>query len=291
MHETSPPQRPHDHSVERLPVIVFRMDRELRLLYVNEAVATILGPRPEDLIGRTAREAGVDTDQWAAFEAACRKVFATGQPQEADFVTKGTKMSQRMGEGTRYFEAHLFPGKGRARPGHLDHRDHDRPHRPQEGRRAALRESEERYHALISNVKKLAIFGVDLQGVATSLEQGNTERLLGYSRTEFIGLTTEKLFSAEDIAKGAHRRDAVPDRRRRAAARRATSELFQARRMERPSSPALHLSARSRHERTCHRLQRRPQRPYRGGNSRAAGAGGAAGAERTVRQEAEQATG
>jgi len=90
------------HVVEHLPVIVFRLDRELRLLYVNAAVTQILGPRPEDLIGRTALEAGVDLGQWAAFQAACEKVFTTSQPTEADFVA-------RTEQGTRHFEAHLFP--------------------------------------------------------------------------------------------------------------------------------------------------------------------------------------
>jgi len=88
--------------VEDLPVIVFRLDRQLRLLYVNPAITTILGPRPEELIGRTGLEAGLDPEQWAAFEAATHKVFATGRPSEADFVA-------RTSQGTRHFEAHLFP--------------------------------------------------------------------------------------------------------------------------------------------------------------------------------------
>jgi PAS domain S-box-containing protein len=55
MHDSNRPQeRAPMNVVERLPVIVFRLDRQLRLLYVNPAVTTILGPRPEDLIGRTA---------------------------------------------------------------------------------------------------------------------------------------------------------------------------------------------------------------------------------------------
>src|SRR5689334_11577622 len=88
--------------VERLPVIVFRLDRRLRLLYVNSAVTTILGRTPDELLGRTGLEAGVDPEQWAAFQAACEKVFATKAPTEADFVA-------RTSQGTRYFEAHLFP--------------------------------------------------------------------------------------------------------------------------------------------------------------------------------------
>jgi PAS domain-containing protein len=45
---TRSPQQPLAQVVERLPVIVFRLDRHLRLLYVNEAVTEILGPQPEN---------------------------------------------------------------------------------------------------------------------------------------------------------------------------------------------------------------------------------------------------
>jgi len=184
--------------VERLPVIVFRLDRQLRLLYVNPAVTAILGPRPEDLIGRTALEAGVDAEQWAAFQAACAKVFSTGQPSEADFVA-------RLSQGTRHFEAHLFPetdtsGEVTSLLGITTDRTRRKVVEDK------LRESEERYHALISNVKSYALFATDLRGFATTWNEG-VARLLGYTRDEFIGLTTEKLFSAEDVAKGIHRHE------------------------------------------------------------------------------------
>jgi PAS domain S-box-containing protein len=196
--ETTRPPQPPAQVVERLPVIVFRLDQQLRLLYVNEAVTDILGPLPADLIGLTALQAGVDPEQWAAFEAACRRVFAGAGPQEADFVVRKT-------QGTRHFEAHLFPelnafGDVQSIIGITTDRT---------GRKLvedALRESEERYHALISNVKSYAIFGVDLQGIATTWNEG-VQRLLGYTRAEFVGLTTEKIFSAEDVAGGVHRRE------------------------------------------------------------------------------------
>ena len=184
--------------VERLPVIVFRLDRQLRLLYVNAAVTKILGPRPEDLFGRTALEAGADPEQWAAFRAACEKVFTTGEPTEADFVA-------RTAQGTRYFEAHLFPeAEAQGAVTSLIGITTDRT-----GRKVvedALRESEERYHALISNVKSYALFATDLQAIATTWNEG-VERVLGYTRDEFVGLMTDRLFSAEDVAKGVYRNE------------------------------------------------------------------------------------
>jgi PAS domain S-box-containing protein len=195
---TQSPHQPLAQVVERLPVIVFRLDRQLRLLYVNEAVTKILGPQREDLIGRTALQAGVDPEQWAAFQAACQRVLVRGEPQEADFVARNS-------QGTRHFEAHLFPELD----AHGDVQSIIGITMDRTGRKLvedALRESEERYHALISNVKSYAIFGVDLQGTATTWNEG-VERLLGYSRGEFVGLTTEKLFSAEDVANGVYRRE------------------------------------------------------------------------------------
>ncbi len=48
------------------------------------------------------------------------------------------------------------------------------------------------------------MFQVDLKGLATTWNE-SVERLIGWPREEFVGLPTEKLFSAEDVAKGIHR--------------------------------------------------------------------------------------
>ena len=195
---TPPDEHALAHFVERLPVIVFRLDRQLRLLYVNQAVTQVLGPRPEDLIGLTALEAGVDPEQWSAFKAACQRVYLTGEQQHADFVA-------RTSQGLRHFEAHVFPEP--AANGDVSSIigiATDRTERKQV--EDALRDSEERYRSLISNVKSYAVFAVDLQGFATTWNEG-IERLLGYSREEFVGLTTEKLFTAEDVANGLHRHE------------------------------------------------------------------------------------
>src|SRR5262245_10024441 len=49
-----------------------------------------------------------------------------------------------------------------------------------------------------------AIFSLDLKGFATTWNE-DVERLLGWPREEFIGLPSEKLFAAEDVAKGVQR--------------------------------------------------------------------------------------
>lgn len=57
---------------------------------------------------------------------------------------------------------------------------------------------------VVRPVNEYAIFAVDLKGFATTWSEG-VERLLGWPREEFIGLTTEKLFSPEDVANGVQR--------------------------------------------------------------------------------------
>jgi PAS domain S-box-containing protein len=67
---------------------------------------------------------------------------------------------------------------------------------------AALQESEQRYRTLVEQVKDYAIFMIDLEGRATSWNEG-VLRVLGFTETEFIGLNTSKrIFTPEDQAVG-----------------------------------------------------------------------------------------
>jgi PAS domain S-box-containing protein len=184
--------------VERLPAIVFRLDRRLRHLYINPAVEALTGWPLSKFIGRTALEAGLDAEMWAPFEAACHRVFNTADPQDLAF-TGNTR------HGRRHFECHLFPELDEAGAvvslvGLITDRTERRVVED------ALRASEERYRALIADVKTYAIFAVNLEGCATTWNEG-VERLLGWTREEFIGMPTEKLFSAEDVAQGVHRHE------------------------------------------------------------------------------------
>lgn len=81
---------------------------------------------------------------------------------------------------------------------------------------AALRVSEEWHRALVEQVKDYAIFRTDLQGVATSWNEG-VRRVLGYEEAEFIGLDCAKLFTPEDAATG------VPVRELESAAETGTA--------------------------------------------------------------------
>jgi PAS domain S-box-containing protein len=65
----------------------------------------------------------------------------------------------------------------------------------------ALRESEERYRSLTTQVKEFAIFSTDEHGVITSWNEG-CQRVLGYTEAEFIGLDSAELYTPEDRADG-----------------------------------------------------------------------------------------
>jgi PAS domain S-box-containing protein len=66
---------------------------------------------------------------------------------------------------------------------------------------AVLRDSEERYRSLISQVKDYAIFSTDERGVVTSWNEG-CQYVLGYPQQDFIGLDFGELFTPEDRAEG-----------------------------------------------------------------------------------------
>ena len=66
----------------------------------------------------------------------------------------------------------------------------------------ALRKSEERYRILMSNVEEYAIFMMDLDLCITTWNSGS-ERILGYSEREAVGLSGDVIFTPEDVERGA----------------------------------------------------------------------------------------
>lgn len=71
----------------------------------------------------------------------------------------------------------------------------------------ALKESEERYRTLVSQVKDYAIFRTDTAGRATSWNEG-VQHVLGFEEGEFIGIdVSEKIFVPEDLQAGVHIRE------------------------------------------------------------------------------------
>jgi PAS domain S-box-containing protein len=69
-----------------------------------------------------------------------------------------------------------------------------------------LQESERRYRTLVEQVTEYAIFMVDTKGIATSWNEG-VRRVLGFDEREFVGQSTDRIFTAEDVASGVPRRE------------------------------------------------------------------------------------
>ncbi|MEW6268394.1 MAG: alpha/beta fold hydrolase [Thermodesulfobacteriota bacterium] len=72
--------------VESSPDVLFRLDTELRHLFVTRNVRAMTGRPAEALLGRTGREAGWPAEACAVFEAAARDAIATHATRDVDFT-------------------------------------------------------------------------------------------------------------------------------------------------------------------------------------------------------------
>jgi PAS domain S-box-containing protein len=82
--------------------IIVQFDRELRHIYVNQAVDYVAGKAPSEFLGKTNRELGMSPDLCNLWDATCLKVFHTRQPEtiEFDFATPN---------GIRYYHCRVIP--------------------------------------------------------------------------------------------------------------------------------------------------------------------------------------
>ena len=82
--------------------IIARFDRELRYLYVNQAVEPATGKPPADFIGKTPQELGLSPQLCNPLNEAFPKVFSTGTPEtiEFDYPTPS---------GTKYYHCRIIP--------------------------------------------------------------------------------------------------------------------------------------------------------------------------------------
>ncbi len=70
---------------ENSPDIIVRFDRENRHLYANPAAVEPYGRLPEEIIGKTNSELGMDTEKVKFWEAHYEEVFRTGKPEIMEF--------------------------------------------------------------------------------------------------------------------------------------------------------------------------------------------------------------
>jgi PAS domain S-box-containing protein len=91
--------------VENLPDIVFRLDRDLRHLYISPSVEKSTARKPEQFIGKTGLEAGLPEEIWQPFQSACDEVLKTGTANSLEFAYRTPK-------GLRYFQTRIIPERG-----------------------------------------------------------------------------------------------------------------------------------------------------------------------------------
>lgn len=91
---------------DNAPDLIFRVDRRLRHVFVNQRIQEITGLDQADYLGRTNRELGMPEELCQLWDDAFRQVFETGQPKEIQFTYTGPK-------GKYHFQARIVPEKDR----------------------------------------------------------------------------------------------------------------------------------------------------------------------------------
>ncbi|MGB9939095.1 PAS domain S-box protein [Methanosarcina sp.] len=88
---------------ENSPDIITRFDRQKRHIYTNPAAAEPYGRSPEEIIGKTHGELGMDPENVKFWEEHHKKVFATGKPETMEFQYTSPKGKEY------YFNTQVVP--------------------------------------------------------------------------------------------------------------------------------------------------------------------------------------
>jgi PAS domain S-box-containing protein len=82
--------RTRDQEIQALldnaPDLIVRVDREGRYLYTNAVIQRVSGHAPEQVLGKTSKEAGVPDDLCELFSRMRQKVLETGRPITFEFT-------------------------------------------------------------------------------------------------------------------------------------------------------------------------------------------------------------
>jgi PAS domain S-box-containing protein len=82
--------------------IITRFDRELCLLYVNQAVESATGKTPAELIGNSTRQSGMPPQLCDLWDETFLKVFCTGKPETIEFEFPSI-------EGIKHYHCRVIP--------------------------------------------------------------------------------------------------------------------------------------------------------------------------------------
>ena len=177
------------------PDIIIRFDRELRHLYVNDAVEVVTGRPPKYFVGRTNRELGMPEELCVLWERELGAVFEHGEARRFEFEFGAAG-------GGRWLEAHVVPERNAA--GEVETivsftRDRTEA-------RHAEREmlaSEARYRGLFERAMDMIVV-LDRDGCFVQVNPA-VSRTLGYVREELIGRPFVSILAPEEAEAGVAR--------------------------------------------------------------------------------------
>lgn len=87
---------------ENSPDVIARFDRQKRYMYINPAGSTS-GYSPEEIIGKTSGELGIDPEIVKLWEEQIENVFTTGKPEEMEYRYKSPQGNEY------YFNTRIVP--------------------------------------------------------------------------------------------------------------------------------------------------------------------------------------
>ncbi|MGZ9057770.1 MAG: hybrid sensor histidine kinase/response regulator [Burkholderiaceae bacterium] len=82
--------------VDNLPDIVFRLDIDLRYLYISAPIEQLLGIAPEEFRGKTNLEAGLSAQLTDPIERACRRALKSGKGVSTAWAYNGRQLRTRV---------------------------------------------------------------------------------------------------------------------------------------------------------------------------------------------------
>ena len=82
--------------VENLPDVIFRLDTNLRHLYICPTVEQVSGMAPQQFIGKNGRELGLEEEICDLFETKCNEAIATKQVTPMEFSNRGRHYYSRI---------------------------------------------------------------------------------------------------------------------------------------------------------------------------------------------------
>ncbi len=175
--------------------IVVRYDRELRHLFVNDAVTRVSGRPPESFLGRTNQELGMPADLCALWDRELGAVFDEARERRFEFRFDGPN-------GSRWLEAQVAPERnahGEVETILSVTRDRTKEREAEQ----ELRASEARYRDLFERAgEMIAVFDLDGQLIQVNPAAART---LGYERAELVGRTLLSILAPDERAAAAER--------------------------------------------------------------------------------------